>query len=153
MPNHAGLGSGPSSAIHMLMPEPDEEHVLERVDAVVADRRLVQRGDVPGVEVRAPTARTRRRGGVSTRSAPHAGSAQHRREQRAGQAEDEQQRARSPSSRCSSHVRPEQLVGERRPSGETSAALISDEAAEKHALPPARDRARVSRAGVRSARR
>ena len=52
--NQAGLGSGPSSAIHIAIPKARKRGVLERVQRVVAERRLVQDREVPDVEVDRP---------------------------------------------------------------------------------------------------
>ena len=112
MPNHAGWGSGPNSGIHTLTPSADEQRVLERVDGLVLERRLVQRRDVP--ERRGSTAHSANAGDrVGERAQPaRAADAQDRREHRAGEAEHEQQRGEVAEQQVLGHVRDEALVAQ-----------------------------------------
>jgi hypothetical protein len=85
--------------------------VLERVDGVVGHRALVERGQVPDVEVRGPE----RQGDDRVPEHAHErDGAQQRREHRTGQPEDDQQRAEVGDQQVLEHVRPEQLLAHHR---------------------------------------
>ena len=85
--------------------------MLEHVDPVVAQRRLVERGRVPGVEVERP--QHQRDDGVreDAQAVDH-GVAQQRREHRPGEAEHEQEPRDVTDQQMLGHVGQEQLVGE-----------------------------------------
>ena len=123
--------------------EAEERRVLERVDGVVAQRRLIQRGQMPDVEVDRPARdrdhRVREYAQPSDRLDP-----QQRREQWSREPEDDQQRREIADQQVLDHVGHEQLVGElvdRRAERDCE----HDQAGRVAPLAPARDRPAVAR--------
>jgi hypothetical protein len=89
----------------------DEHDVLESVDPVVLHGALVQRGQVPDVEVDGP--QRQRDGGMREHpQPPQLAHRQQRLQDRPGQAEDQQQRADVGDQQVLDHVHREQLVAD-----------------------------------------
>ncbi len=94
-------------------PERDEQDVLQRVHGGVLHRALVERGQVPEVEVRRPGRERHDR--VREHAQPaDSGRREQRLQQRAGEPEHQQQRAEVGEQQVLEHVGEEQLLGDMR---------------------------------------
>jgi hypothetical protein len=132
------LGQRPEQGHPDSDAEPEEGRMLRRVEQVVAERGLVERRDVPDVEVHRPAGD--RQHGMCEHSQPaDRAHAQQRRQQRAGAAEDDQQRRHVPDHQVFEHVHEQQLVGEL-VDGRAEGHCEHDQAACEAGLPPTRHR-------------
>ena len=118
--------------------------MLERVDRRMAQRCLIERGQVPDIQVDGPQREGERR--MRERAqAIEEGDAQDRGEQRAGQAEHDQERGDVAQQQVLDHVRIEQFLARR--AEPRQRRRDHDKAAVEARLAPAGDRA--PRAGER----